>query len=178
MIRLCGDGAVSKKATMGSIFYTGKSTPPAHTQNRAVPTHHRTPDAPRWRSRLALDVGEGQKLNRFQIGLVYSRTIHALFRKIVIFDIVLWLFGYLMFGIAFAPRPSLKSGWFWRTTKFCHVISILVGGLSNTAFVCLSRTPKGAQHLLTESQTLIVSDVAALISSLFPGIQSLVPTVI
>jgi hypothetical protein len=45
---------------MGS-FYTEKSTPPAHTQNRAVPTHHRTPDAPRWRFRLALDVGEGQK---------------------------------------------------------------------------------------------------------------------
>jgi hypothetical protein len=34
---------------------------PSCTQNRAVPTHHRTPDAPRWRSRLALDVGEGQK---------------------------------------------------------------------------------------------------------------------
>jgi hypothetical protein len=30
--------------------------------NRAVPTHHCTPDALRWRSRLALDVGEGQKL--------------------------------------------------------------------------------------------------------------------
>jgi hypothetical protein len=28
------------------------------------PTHHRTPDAPRWRSRLALDVGEGQKQTR------------------------------------------------------------------------------------------------------------------
>jgi hypothetical protein len=41
-----------------------KSTPPAHTQNRAVPTHHRTPDAPRWRSRLAVDVGEGQKQTR------------------------------------------------------------------------------------------------------------------
>jgi hypothetical protein len=65
MIRLCGDGAVSKnKATMGSFFNTEKSTPPAHTQNRAVPTHHNTPDAPRWRSRLALGVGEGQKLTR------------------------------------------------------------------------------------------------------------------
>jgi hypothetical protein len=31
---------------------------------RAVPTHHRTPDALRWRSRLALGVGEGQKLTR------------------------------------------------------------------------------------------------------------------
>jgi hypothetical protein len=37
---------------------------PSCTQNRAVPTHHRTPDAPRWRSRLALDVGEGQKQTR------------------------------------------------------------------------------------------------------------------
>jgi hypothetical protein len=34
------------------------------TQNRAVPTRHRTPDGPRWRSRLALDVGEGQKQTR------------------------------------------------------------------------------------------------------------------
>jgi hypothetical protein len=44
----------------------GKSTPLlyTHTQNRAVPTHHRTPDAPRWRSRLALNVGEGQKQAR------------------------------------------------------------------------------------------------------------------
>jgi hypothetical protein len=31
------------------------------TQNRVVPTHHHTVDAPRWRSRPALDVGEGQK---------------------------------------------------------------------------------------------------------------------
>jgi hypothetical protein len=37
---------------------------PSCTQNRALPTHHRTPDAPRWRSRLALDVGEGQKQTR------------------------------------------------------------------------------------------------------------------
>jgi hypothetical protein len=54
---------VSNEAKLGS-FYTEKSTPPAHTQNRALPTHHRTPDAFRWRSRLALDVGEGQKLTR------------------------------------------------------------------------------------------------------------------
>jgi hypothetical protein len=55
---------VSNEAKLGS-FYTGKSTPPAqHTQNRVVPTHHRTPDALRWRSRLALGVGEGQKLTR------------------------------------------------------------------------------------------------------------------
>jgi hypothetical protein len=54
---------VSNEAKLGSFFYMGKSTPPAHTQNRALPTH-RTPDALRWRSRLALDVGEGQKLTR------------------------------------------------------------------------------------------------------------------
>jgi hypothetical protein len=64
MIRLCGDGAVSTEATMGSFVNTEKSTPPALTQNRALPTHHRTPDAPRWRFRLALGVGEGQKLTR------------------------------------------------------------------------------------------------------------------
>jgi hypothetical protein len=34
---------------------------PFCTQKRVVPTHHRTVDAPRWRSRPALDVGEGQK---------------------------------------------------------------------------------------------------------------------
>jgi hypothetical protein len=46
------------------ILHGKTSTSPAHTQNRALPTHHRTPDALRWRSRLALDVGEGQKLTR------------------------------------------------------------------------------------------------------------------
>jgi hypothetical protein len=52
LIRLCGDGAVSNEAKWGH-FTRGKH--PSCTQNRAVPTHHRTPDAPRWRSRLALD---------------------------------------------------------------------------------------------------------------------------
>jgi hypothetical protein len=47
---------------MGS-FYTGNQHPSC-TQNRAVLTHQRVPDAPRWRSRLAMDVGEGQKLTR------------------------------------------------------------------------------------------------------------------
>jgi hypothetical protein len=51
-------------AKLGSFVNTEKSTPPAHTQNRALPTHQRTPDAPRRRSRLALCVGEGQKLTR------------------------------------------------------------------------------------------------------------------
>jgi hypothetical protein len=45
---------------MGSFYLHGERHPSC-TQNRAVPTHHRTPDAPRWRSRLALNVGEGQK---------------------------------------------------------------------------------------------------------------------
>jgi hypothetical protein len=51
------------EAKMGSV-YKEQITPPAHTQNRAVPTRHCTPDVPRWRSRLALDVGEGQKQTR------------------------------------------------------------------------------------------------------------------
>jgi hypothetical protein len=36
----------------GHPYFTRKKHPSC-TQNRAVPTHHRTPDAPRWRSRLA-----------------------------------------------------------------------------------------------------------------------------
>jgi hypothetical protein len=36
-----------------------------HSQNRTVRTHDpRTPDAQRWCSRLAMDVGEGQKQAR------------------------------------------------------------------------------------------------------------------
>jgi hypothetical protein len=64
LIRLCGDGAASNEAKMGSFDYTRKRHPSYCTHNRAVSTHHRTPDAPRWRSRLALDVGEGQKRAR------------------------------------------------------------------------------------------------------------------
>jgi hypothetical protein len=67
LIRLCGDGAVSKEAKMNEviiIFYFTRKKHPSCTQNRAVPTHLRTPDAPRRRSRLALDVGEGQKQTR------------------------------------------------------------------------------------------------------------------
>jgi hypothetical protein len=45
LIRLCGDGAVSNEARMGSL-YTGKKHPSCTTQNRAVPTHHCTPNAP------------------------------------------------------------------------------------------------------------------------------------
>jgi hypothetical protein len=45
------------------VILDGK-THPSCTQNRAVPTHHRTADAPHWRSRLALDVGKCQKQTR------------------------------------------------------------------------------------------------------------------
>jgi hypothetical protein len=38
---------VSNEAKMGSFFTRENSTPPAHTQNRAVLTHQRVPDAPR-----------------------------------------------------------------------------------------------------------------------------------
>jgi hypothetical protein len=49
---------------VGVILHGEKLVHSSCTQNRAVPTHHRTPDAPRWRSRLAPDVGEGQKRTR------------------------------------------------------------------------------------------------------------------
>jgi hypothetical protein len=67
LIRLFGDGVVSNEARINAViisFYTHGKKHPSCTQNRAVPTHHRTPDAPRGRSRLALDVGEGQKQTR------------------------------------------------------------------------------------------------------------------
>ena len=59
LIRLCGDGVVSNEVRMESFVYIGKRTPSAHEM--IVLTHHHTVDAPRWRSRPALDVGEGQK---------------------------------------------------------------------------------------------------------------------
>ena len=63
LIRLCGDGAVGvERGENGVILHWKKH--PSCTQNRALLTHQRTPDALRWRSRLALDVGEGQKLTR------------------------------------------------------------------------------------------------------------------
>jgi hypothetical protein len=54
---------MSNEAKLWSL-YTCKQKHPSCIQNRALPTHRRTTDAPRWRSRLALDVGEGQKLTR------------------------------------------------------------------------------------------------------------------
>jgi hypothetical protein len=47
---------------MGS-FYTVKNTPPAHRTGLFRPTAA-LPTPPRWRSRLALDAGEGQKQTR------------------------------------------------------------------------------------------------------------------
>jgi hypothetical protein len=65
LIRLCGDREVSNKARNGVILHDeNQSTPSAHIQKRTVPTHHRVPDALRWHSRLAIDVGEGQKRTR------------------------------------------------------------------------------------------------------------------
>jgi hypothetical protein len=61
LIRSCGDEVVSNEARNGS-FYTEIN--PFCTQKRTVPTHHRFPDALRWCSRLAMDVGEGQKRTR------------------------------------------------------------------------------------------------------------------
>jgi hypothetical protein len=58
-----GDVCQMRRKWMGS-FILHRYNHPFCTLIRAVPTHHRTLDAPRWRSRLALDVGEGQKLTR------------------------------------------------------------------------------------------------------------------
>jgi hypothetical protein len=44
--------------------FTRNEINPFCTQKRTVPTHHRVPDALRWCSRLAMDVGEGQKRTR------------------------------------------------------------------------------------------------------------------
>jgi hypothetical protein len=44
--------------------FAWKSTLSAHTYNRTVPTHHRTPDAHSWCSRFAMDMGEGQNRTR------------------------------------------------------------------------------------------------------------------
>jgi hypothetical protein len=63
LIRLCGDGVVSNVARNGS-FTSTEINPFFCTQKRTVPTHHRVPDGLRWCSRLAMDVGEGQKRTR------------------------------------------------------------------------------------------------------------------
>jgi hypothetical protein len=45
-------------------FYMETINPFFCTQKRTIPTHHRVPDTIRWCSRLAMDVGEGQKRTR------------------------------------------------------------------------------------------------------------------
>jgi hypothetical protein len=57
-------GVKQMRRKLNGIMTFARKKHPSCTQNRALPTHHRTPDAPRWRFRLALDVGEGQKLTR------------------------------------------------------------------------------------------------------------------
>jgi hypothetical protein len=64
LIRPCGDGVVSNEAKMESFILHGKQKHPSCTQNRAVPTHHCTPDALRWLSRLAMAVDEGLQQTR------------------------------------------------------------------------------------------------------------------
>jgi hypothetical protein len=54
----------TKKLTKIDITHLHGKKHPSCTQNRVLPTHQRVPDALRWRSRLALGVGEGQKLTR------------------------------------------------------------------------------------------------------------------
>jgi hypothetical protein len=48
----------------GHFFQMEKITPPAARGTGLFAARHRTSDAPRWRSRLALDLGEGQKQTR------------------------------------------------------------------------------------------------------------------
>ena len=67
LIRLCGDGVVLKESSeneWGRCF--GTEICPLCTPSCTVllMTHQRTVDAPRWCSRLAMDVGEGQKQAR------------------------------------------------------------------------------------------------------------------
>jgi hypothetical protein len=77
VIRLCGDGVMPNVAIMG-VFYINKrnnNAPlPLTGLDRTVPTHHRTPGAQRWCSRLAMDVGEGQKQTRCSDSPVRRRT--------------------------------------------------------------------------------------------------------
>jgi hypothetical protein len=65
----CTDSPVRRRGGVCQMrrkwgHFTREKAPLLHTENRADPTHHRTPDAPRWRSRLALEVGQDQKQTR------------------------------------------------------------------------------------------------------------------
>jgi hypothetical protein len=61
LIRMCGDGVMPNAAIMG-VFCIEMH--PFHIKNRTVRTHHRTPGAQRWCSRLAMDVGKCQEQTR------------------------------------------------------------------------------------------------------------------
>ena len=61
VIRLCNDGVAPNVARMGVFCIIMEILMhPFCSQNRTVRTHRRTPDAPSWCSRLAVDVGEGR----------------------------------------------------------------------------------------------------------------------
>jgi hypothetical protein len=62
-VRRRGDAECSDDGVVLHIIYM-EIMHPFHTQNRTVRTHHRTPGAQRWCSRVAMDVGEGQKQTR------------------------------------------------------------------------------------------------------------------
>jgi hypothetical protein len=69
LIRLCGDGVVSNKCSKNGVvgLYCMEITriyPFFIYIETDRPTHHCTADALRWCSRLAMDVGEGQKRTR------------------------------------------------------------------------------------------------------------------
>jgi hypothetical protein len=59
VIRQCGDA--ERWNGGGSGRFGIMENDPSRSQNRTLPTRHRTPDPQRWRFRLAMDVGEGQK---------------------------------------------------------------------------------------------------------------------
>ena len=122
---------------------------------------------------------------RCPIGLVYSQTKHLLFKK----DCGFWYWFMFVWKIdvwdSVKPlaRPSRVVGFGGRLSF--ATLSPFWWGLSNTVFVCLSRSTlqiqRGSMSTFVDREPnshCEASDVAALISSLFPGIQSLVPTVI
>jgi hypothetical protein len=103
---------MSNEARMdgGIYFARNKKGPFSCIQNRAVPTHHRTPDNPRWRSRLAVDVGEGQKQTRCIDSPVSAETGRCRMRRE-------WM-GHLFIshGKRRHPYPAHRTGLFRPTT--------------------------------------------------------------
>jgi hypothetical protein len=65
VIRLCRDGVTPNVAIMEVLLRIIETIHPfTHRTGPLVPTHHRTADAQRWCSLLAMDEGEGQKQAR------------------------------------------------------------------------------------------------------------------